>query len=256
MSHRTFRTNDSVQHCPENAGSSPLTSLKERSRRRVVNLLHQSSILGFSVITRFSKYQEQRIAIWASSCSSKTCHPSSSRLSVAGLISTRGSSHLTLTDPGGGRDSIHRRTLFCPLGRNFRTFYHFIYHKCLSFTGAKPQRRGFLRDTNQYRKVVVIQSTGPSIGLAQHDCAVLLKEMGSSWIDEYEKTTHYFTLIGSGVILVNPPITNKYRLSDKAGTSASLPSELFLGGARRLRYVWKWKLPQVKLGNFTSSRNA
>ena len=160
-------------------------------------------------------------------------------------------------------DRSWRRTRFntpqnslLPSREKLQNFLPLHYHKCLSFTGAKPQRRGFLRDTNQYRKVVVIQSTGPSIGLAQHDCAVLLKEMGSSWIDEYEKTTHYFTLIGSGVILVNPPITNKYRLSDKAGTSASLPSELFLGGARRLRYVWKWKLPQVKSGNFTSSRNA
>ena len=112
--------------------------------------------------------------------------------------------------------------------QNFLPLY---YHRSLSFPGVKPQRNGFLRNINQFRKMALIQRTGPCVGLAQHACAVFLKKTKSSWIGKAERSTCFSKLIGQGIILLDPPITDEYKFSDKAGTvSVSLPSEPFLGG--------------------------
>lgn len=73
-----------------------------------------------------------------------------------------------------------------PSRERSQDFLPLYYHKCLSFTDVKPRRNGFLRNINQYRKVALIQSTGPRVGLAQHDCAVFLKKIESSWIGKAE----------------------------------------------------------------------
>ena len=71
-----------------------------------------------------------------------------------------------------------------PSRERSQNFLPIYYHKCLSLTGVEPQRNGFLRNINQYRKVALIQSTGRRVGLAQHDCAVFLKKTESSWISK------------------------------------------------------------------------
>ena len=70
-----------------------------------------------------------------------------------------------------------------PSRQRSQDFVSLTYHKSLSFTGTKPSRAGFLRDSNQHRKIVILsEDTGPCVGLAQHNCAVFLKETGPSWI--------------------------------------------------------------------------
>ena len=45
---------------------------------------------------------------------------------------------------------------YLPSRARSQKFLPLYYHKCLSFTGVKPQRNGFLRNINQYRKVALI----------------------------------------------------------------------------------------------------
>ena len=100
----------------------------------------------------------------------------------------------------------------------------------MSFISSKSDC-GFLRNSNQGRKVVLLQNNELYIGLVQHSCAVFLKQAGSSWIGKIEEIIHPNQLSGLGIILVDPPIKDEYRLSgETSNKSCSLPSEPFLGG--------------------------
>ena len=70
-----------------------------------------------------------------------------------------------------------------PSRQRSQNFVSLTYHKSRTFTGVKPDRTGFLRDSNQNRKVVILSETiGQWVGLAQHNCAIYLKETKSPWI--------------------------------------------------------------------------
>jgi hypothetical protein len=80
------------------------------------------------------------------------------------------------------------RNCILPSRQRSQEFLSLTYHKSLYFTGKKPERFGFLRDSNQHRRLVVLsETTGGCVGLAQHGCAIFLKEVEDTWIGENER---------------------------------------------------------------------
>jgi hypothetical protein len=75
-----------------------------------------------------------------------------------------------------------------PSRQRSQDFLSLAYHKSLFITGRKPDRFGFLRDSNQQRKLVVLpETTEGCVGLAQHGCGIFLKEMERTWIGENQR---------------------------------------------------------------------
>lgn len=73
------------------------------------------------------------------------------------------------------------QTCFLPSREKSQNFVPLYYHKPLSFIGPKPDRDGFLRNTNQCRKIVLIHTRRPYVGLSQQACAIFLTENASPW---------------------------------------------------------------------------